>query len=338
MSNVTYYLGAGASCNVLPLVKQIPDRLQDTISFLSRSDLRLDEDYLEDQSGSKTSIRECKDLLIDDLKWLKTESKRHATIDTFAKKLYIRSEQEKLLSLKSALIAFFTIEQFKERKVDPRYDTFFSSILDHTPRIPNNIKIVSWNYDIQLELALSEYSGTDRIDINAQNLLEVSKGQEHYKEDRFKYFKINGSSDYMDNLGRNVIWLDPPYSSESTLVKTVVKNHFYAKKSKFYPMLSFAWEDDLKINTKCIDISEAVVRDVSETDTLVVIGYSFPFFNRNIDREIIGGMKKLSKVYFQDPKAKSIKERFKSISPDIDTNNQILIEDNVEQFFLPNDL
>jgi len=36
---------------------------------------------------------------------------------------------------------------------------------------------------------------------------------------------------------------------------------------------------------------------------LVIIGYSFPFFNREIDREIMGeiNFEKLKKIYFQDP-------------------------------------
>jgi hypothetical protein len=36
-----------------------------------------------------------------------------------------------------------------------------------------------------------------------------------------------------------------------------------------------------------------------KTEVLVSVGYSFPFFNRDIDRRIIHNMGKLKKVYLQ---------------------------------------
>jgi hypothetical protein len=73
------------------------------------------------------------------------------------------------------------------------------------------------------------------------------------------------------------------------------------------------------------------------TNVLVVIGYSFPFFNREIDRKIIKAMSKIHKVYFQSKEPDALVERFQAIIPGIKTEALKPITD-VEQFLLPNEL
>ena len=46
------------------------------------------------------------------------------------------------------------------------------------------------------------------------------------------------------------------------------------------------------------------------TEILVICGYSFPGFNKDIDDIIINSMQKLKRVYFQNPNPESIQERF----------------------------
>ena len=97
--------------------------------------------------------------------------------------------------------------------------------------------------------------------------------------------------------------------------------------------LSFAWERFGKLEH---DIVEYAKGETSETEVLVVIGYSFPYFNREIDREVIGNMKSLQKVYFQAPDADILKERFLSIRDDIESSS-LLPRFDLEQFLLPNE-
>src|SRR5690606_32255913 len=72
-------------------------------------------------------------------------------------------------------------------------------------------------------------------------------------------------------------------------------------------LLSFAWEDERS------DFLENVSKLVADTEVLAVIGYSFPFFNREIDIRVIRAMTKLQKVYFQDRRPADVKERFMSL-------------------------
>ena len=76
---------------------------------------------------------------------------------------------------------------------------------------------------------------------------------------------------------------------------------------------------------------------IEETNVLVVIGYSFPFFNRDIDNEIfktLTGKGKLM-IYFQDPllDGNYLKEQF-NLRSDV-TIKHI---PKIDQFYIPYEL
>jgi hypothetical protein len=96
--------------------------------------------------------------------------------------------------------------------------------------------------------------------------------------------------------------------------------------------ISFAWEEDsLKTN-----IVDAAIAGTKETNILLVIGYSFPFFNREVDRKIIGAMTGLEKVYFQAPDADDLKERFFAIRDDA-INIKLVPRKDLKQFVFPHE-
>jgi hypothetical protein len=72
-------------------------------------------------------------------------------------------------------------------------------------------------------------------------------------------------------------------------------------------LLSFAWEytnPDYTIAPN--DTINKALKIGEKTEVLVVNGYSFPNFNRIVDKEIFSKMKGLEKVYIQSPQAKDI--------------------------------
>jgi hypothetical protein len=162
MKIITFLFGAGASKGALPLVSEIPDRLEHLINLLEKDEFKLDSNSTFDQLKLKDSKskRDYQIELIESLKWLQSESKRHASVDTFAKKLFIKSNYQALKKLKIAISVFFIFEQ-SINKPDFRYDAFFASLMDDSGDFPENLRILSWNYDYQFELAFSEYSGQD---------------------------------------------------------------------------------------------------------------------------------------------------------------------------------
>jgi len=115
--------------------------------------------------------------------------------------------------------------------------------------------------------------------------------------------------------------------------------HVVEKPKDYCSNLSFAWEDEGTRGEPTLPIVKKAIECSQDTDILVVIGYSFPFFNREVDRKIIGAMTNLRKVYFQAPAPwhEKIRTRFQAIRQDIDPKN-LVAYDEVESFLLPDEL
>ena len=100
----------------------------------------------------------------------------------------------------------------------------------------------------------------------------------------------------------------------------------------FNTHLSFAWEN----STNNENIKDTLTKTTEDTEIVVVIGYSFPFFNRVTDRYVFGGMPKLKKVYIQDKNPSAVKLAIEAVLPDREVN--IIPIDNCDQFYLPKEL
>ena len=62
------------------------------------------------------------------------------------------------------------------------------------------------------------------------------------------------------------------------------------------------------------NILKEIKNAVSDTELLIVIGYSFPYFNRLIDQKIFGGMQiSGAKVIIQDPSAEGLVDTIKEL-------------------------
>lgn len=331
--------GAGASKNALPIVKEIPERIKNLIEVLNSTVLFLDENAKFDVGNSSKSKREYQLQLIDDLNWLLTESGRHSSVDTFAKKLTIRRRFNELEKLKRVLSIFFIFEQ-AQKPPDDRYDTFYASIINSSGRLPENIRIISWNYDYQFELAYSEYSGLTNIGKNQERLnVKQKTGVLIGHNQGFGIYKLNGTTEvFASQQYRQFAYVDEiSVKIDMEFVETIIRNFAAIINSKnLKSTISFAWEPEEfpGVGKSFID---SVIDDLKDSIALVVIGYSFPFFNREIDRKILGSMTQLRKVYFQSPEADSLKQRFKAIRFDVRSDDLVGMTD-VKQFLLPDEL
>lgn len=354
MSRIVFLLGAGASrgrrktdsllpllekdenniIEGLPLVVEIPDRINFVIkqieAFVFSTEMK--NTILSAHYGGADEIRE---KLIEDLHWLQKESARHATIDTFAKKLYLTKKNKEFYKVEMLLAIFFIIEQVIN-KPDGRYDSFLANILDRYIQIPSNIGILTWNYDSQFEIAYKEYFGYSYND-QRYNLNEYDvKGDfnSHFIPDNPQIIKINGTANFRDTV--KITSYD---SLNEELLVELLKRYirfFEERNVEAYTNLSFAWDNPyLDSNTW-----GRILPVINDAETLVIIGYTFPFFNRDTDREIFQHMTNLRKVYIQDPNAENL---IKNIEPVMMANLSMrnpTIEPikNVDQFFLPPEL
>lgn len=335
--NITYLFGAGASREALPIVNEIPRRLRIIIEILRANNLNISNQESFKDVHDKTQL-ELLEQLIADLTWVLEKSENHASVDTFAKKLYIKSEWKSLDRLKIALSIYLIIEQ-TINPCDKRYDSFFASVLNRDGEFPTNLRILSWNYDFQFEKAFAEYSGSQEITTNQSRLKITNKYSDLRSNyaNGFSMFKLNGTSTILEN-GRTHYYYFSNFENELSkpFLQSILRNYGVMKtnNSRFTSGLSFAWEDSHDNNR---DIIKFAKEGTIDTDVLVVIGYSFPFFNREVDRDIIKNMTNLKKVYFQAPDAENIKERFWAIRNDIQTEN-LKSRFDVLQFLLPDEM
>ena len=357
MSRIVYLLGAGASygrrgekqvdfktekltkdgvvssrgscVNIVsgvPVVNEIPGRLAHMVyrmtNLLNAQDSTLDKSILNK--------------LIEDLEWLQTMTSRHATIDTFAKKLFLTNNQSDYQRLKNLLLVFLFFEQVINEP-DQRYDTFLASILQNdVNHLPDDITVVSWNYDFQFELAYNEYAKADNLSMLSETYL--------YSHDKLSERKSDGP--YHRHKGFNLLKLNgSAFVAGDNSYYEIKKNQnlesmlgMYSKLDARNNRISFAWE---RMNDQYI---QRINDCISDAKVLVIIGYSFPFFNREVDRVIFEKMPSLEKIYIQDPNASTVKMSLQPVLSSVQVSvnhldrNIVTLEADPKQFFMPPEL
>lgn len=331
---ITYLIGAGASAGtpdkpVLPVVKKFPDVIRKYVNKFGEI-VRAEGIHYRD-NGLKG--------LIADLEWLDKHSREHVSIDTFAKKLFLSGES-KLIKLKGLLSAVLTLEQ-SMNGIDLRYDSFFASLLNIKDRalyFPPNIKILSWNYDYQMEMSAASFIPTNNIHVVDEKMNIYPNKNLSINTDNFCIVKLNGTCGgfkYKNEFRRKVHNLTDYKSNltkekEQELIKEITTDYGnHTKEIDSYPNINFAWENDT-ISDKG---KKYALEIASKTNVLVVIGYSFPTFNRDIDIQILRSMS-LHKVYIQAPSSDidGIIQRFKAIVPYCE---DIFPMTSLDEFFIP---
>lgn len=347
---VTYLLGAGASAGELkePLQKgKMPTTMEGNglpvVSDILGRLKRLLEDIksisLSEKKGPLVYGVEQKKL-IEDLENLYIECERHSTIDTYAKKLVLTKNVMRLLHLENILCFYLICEHFFNT-IDQRYDTFFANILGDDLLIPSNINIVSWNYDNYLDLAYREYLPEGKI-------RTVTKNDVYEKNP--KVFKINGTATF-ENYGLSNIQEDAKimyygeipssYGYKRGLTEQGLKHlleiyyHVCAYTSRKHSNLSFAFDSEHAVNKEFLT---KLQESLAGTEILVVIGYSFPFFNREIDMFILTHCSRLKKVYIQDINPTKIKETLETLFAERSIRAKVIPLTDTSSFFIPPEL
>lgn len=330
MSKVVYLLGAGASRGERgengEIVRGVP-----VINEFSATLQAMIENYR--QSWDFTPYFP---YFIDELMPLALKCMHYPTIDTYARQLFI-TENDEYLKLKKRLSLFLTLVQV-EHSHDMRYDGFIASIIKDNGQFPKDISILSWNYDHQFESSFQGFTSSNKA-LRMQDLWERAGisckayvlQTKHIPSHPFMY-KLNGTAfvTRSDN---------PPHSFEELLMSEDKYKSIYEAytNDEIFPYLSFAWESP--------EISEEKLNPYIEgAEVLVVIGYSFPYVNRIIDRKIVQNMPKLKKVYIQDPMAKDVRqslvsamsERQRELMQRGEIGIQLL--ESTNQFFIPPEL
>jgi hypothetical protein len=349
----TYLIGAGASAQTIPVISNFASELFNFANYIENSnifDTTFPSSYQTDASPLSLRVD-----LIDDIKWLANECTLHSSVDTFARKLYLSNRNIELLKLKTIVSEFLLIKQIKNG-IDKRYDAFFAALLEKDNnglKLPSNIKIASWNYDKQIEYSISQFLNHSQNNI-IENFIQLSPREEGtgYEPNSFCLFKLNGTVGGTISNNNSFIPLQIDYNLhrdklndeiEKSIILGILQRYFFIKQRIIhygshpndqrddYPTIIYSWERNSIFDRVRLNAMNAT----KNTEILVIIGYSFPTFNRTVDKSFLHNMGYLQKVFIQSPSdtIKGVVQRFKSLY-EYNTIEIIPVE-NVDEFYIP---
>ncbi|MCP9765937.1 hypothetical protein [Lacihabitans soyangensis] len=315
---IVYYLGAGASANSIPTVGDISYRLDHLYSFLFNNS----NSIIGISTSNGIVDREKYDVFLGIIKKWNLLVKQTPSIDTLAKRLFDQRKdieyKEYKLFLTVLMNFFHCIKKNKEgiteiNNLEGRYENLLRSINQSSTLvpngkkiIPNNFEFISWNYDFQLDLS----SQLDDLNLLNENNIVLKK--------------LNGSSLVVDIKPPNLLDV-----SESIIVQYLFRlyEHFHYNNQLNIP-LKFSWEPndfDFLYELAC------------KTDYVVVIGYSFPTFNRVIDNLFFQSLRKNTIVYTQGYNYQDSERIEKYLNQTFSSNKPIFTTIPVESpfFFVP---
>jgi hypothetical protein len=323
MARIVYLMGAGASINCIPAV----NGLEEGFIEIAKEIQQLNDQSKKRKEGEK-GLEIQADETVKAIQWLAEISNNRASIDTVAKSFFLKNDIESLNRLKIGLDGYLQFQQIF-KPVDKRYDLFLASLLKNSNQIlPEEIKIISWNYDNQFELAYEKYYQLpNQMDSrNSLKMIDKYRIKDNSTGNDF-IFKLNGSAGIIVNKTTG----SESYSGRFDQLNYAIINQLLKTSSgHLETAISFAWEDPHLAEWHLPKI-------LYECEVIVTIGYSFPFFNRQIDKMIFKEAKNLKKVYIQNPAAASIEEKLKNlIEPG---RNIYFVQDtSTEEFLIPYEL
>lgn len=353
MANVTYYIGAGASAGKraengailegLPCVNEITHRIDNLISRISKAKLyEGDRDWRMPHFQLYTvgDWESAKQRLIANLSQLRDACWRNATIDTYAKKLVLQERKIELEHLERLLTFYFVVEQVLGIP-DSRYDTFLANVLENLQQFPDNIKVISWNYDSQFEIAFYEYEKKNRLKIGSKlssenqpyDILKLNGSATFQGPDYLPAYILQRKED-MKKIGHKNLYGDADVKMENILPDLVLLYHLYVGEAtlerEHKTNLSFAFDYN-QLSDVMLHRANQIIE---KTDVLVIIGYTFPFFNRETDRKVLDFLDPDTEIYIQDRNPERVKQSFLAVCPNVKEHKIHLVRD-VDQFFLP---
>lgn len=305
--STTYYLGAGSSAKAIPCVADLSGYIYQIITFVKQHGKEDKTIQLRSSSNANpihlgVNMNPFESVVHNFCK----ELDNHLSIDTYAKILYAQNHEDKYLTLKAILYSAFLVWK-KQKGFDNRYHNFWATIMNVTKPTSANqntaskfgqgINIISWNYDTQLEDSLMDILTGRKQDPSYY----TSDGaiNDVYANTSIPYVKLNGSA-YFDKRyifsdgGNSVPFEKIPNQWLAHLASSIILNP--EKFRANIENIKFCWESQISDTLEKLGTFK---ESISETETLVVIGYSFPSINHGIDSKLIELMTRLKKVYFQ---------------------------------------
>jgi hypothetical protein len=345
---LTYILGAGASFQSIPLVNTFPKRFKEFVSHLGG--------YMNDisfEAKSENIFKEAIELATA----LGSAFEDHQSFDTYFKKLFHTNEIKLIKKYKKVPNLYFIwehvqnigsqmdeygnliegIDSFqKKSKVDKRYDALIAGLLEP---IEGKTKMfcvtnfITWNYDLNLISSIKNYFFPNLTFIKFLEEIEYEKPVWNIKN---QIFIVNMNGFFYSELFndyKNIYDLNPSHLIRTRLSTNYFDDDYFVKDAEF---IKFAWEQD-NVETK---ISHAK-KMIDESKNLIIIGYTFPLYNRIVDSLFLADeLTRRKNIIIQDPNAEDLSIDFVTTFEDLNpqASVRIKIKKNCNQFFVPSDI
>lgn len=343
MDEITYILGAGASAGAMPVVDSFVERFKHFLNaFLT---------YLQDE-------REGKEVYTVATKFIE-QVESHLSFDTFFKKIYHQGNPSWTIPYKKILLLYFLYEHFvqvnskqgpsalvtmgKKYNLDPRYDALIAGLLKaskETPTFLVKTNFITWNYDLNLFSALKAFLYPGHP-ISAL-IKDTCKG--------LNYFELAPECSL---LHMNGLMFHPSLNEIKPADTEQLKRMFTTFLADFFlsngPMeqsvkhLRFAWESIEEAQDSGLTPFYSKAKEMIErSKKIIIIGYSFPLYNRQIDLSFLRPEILANKALFiQDPYAEALKSAFSeglgiAFAPEGFTTCEAIT--NHRSFFVPRDV
>lgn len=329
MSKIIYLLGAGASRGIRDTNKHRMDYYVSGMPIMSEikeclerfcSSFRPLVSFVGESSSTKYPT------IYKEMTWLLDISKNNPSLDTYAKKLYTKGQINELSRLKRAIAIFFSLIQSKEKR-DMRYDSFMETVVDERGKLNSQISILTWNYDRQCEFAFHEYEITHTSSSHQYPYAHIAcKG---YSSQYINYqdsnlVKLNGMASFKP-INSQYLLDEEDYTIEN------FERIFSYNSDKYTNFISYAWEEDN-------DFIDKVLPLTSDTEVLVIIGYSMPTVNINVDKKLLYGMNHLKSIVIQGKDFETVKGRLLNLFDEDKKKilaDKISFESNLDSFYIP---
>ncbi len=223
-------------------------------------------------------------------------------------------------------------------KPDARYTLFWASLIRKNfseLADSNRLNILSWNYDSQMEKTLLPLSGLSDINELPKSIQILPTNSANNKLDysKFSIIKLNGSAglhrtqkEGLKKIDSYITW---PYGEDvfDKILRFYIT--YISQPGLLVPELNFAWEGDNNARTLLTEAERAC----ADTEQLIVIGYSCPYFNKEVDMQLLRSMKNLHSIIIQaGADGQAIKERLSIYTSQV---TEYKIIQDTGQFYIP---
>jgi hypothetical protein len=269
LAETVYLLGAGASCQCVPTVQNFADHLQQDFNL---------------EAGLGTVL---KSNFSDDFDRFFPSLTKHRSLDTFARLLFLQGKTSDYEAFKKFLDGYISARSlFYE---DLRYSAFLADLgvkINNQIGFSSKVSLFTWNYDFLAEKEL--LFANDSPEWNS-----IFSRVTHF----------NGVASGLHRIGEGGITLLKELKSEynerfknlqgyTLLVNKIIRD---VKENRSH--LRFAWENS---DDELDDLRNRVRKTISQATNIVIVGYTFPFYNRLIDETFLHEMGQKDKIVLQD--------------------------------------